>query len=355
MVSDELRRKALLQSLADNDKLPERPGFAAAMMKLMETPGARSSDPMFNRFPAKLPEPGRVITISTPQGGDGLFDKFMRAEKRAMSHQEFEHQYLTTWGPEEKPFDEEMLKRVADRPDDMIDAVTGVRRSALTSAATTSNAGTWFTIEDLERSKQIMGLGDAGKMVGEAVRPLTDSTKFKIKGREATEVWIDELSTDFKDNQTDEEIMGKLDVMKGETKAALEALAAEMQEFFQKPHVVSLLAPEALTVLQSAKGFAKVSHIGGEEFVPDKVYLGKKGKLIGTFKSKDAAAYQHMEMPIDDAISKLDGFFEVTEQACEDGYHARIKSIRSQVAAEREAEGLAEKADVYASIGFGSW
>lgn len=169
----------------------------------------------------------------------------------------------------------------------------------------------------------------------------------KIQGYEITKVWIDEA-------HEIEVVMAKSELTE-DLIAELEKLAKEMTEGFQATkQKVALLAPEALSVL-TAKGWAKKSHIGGEEFVPHQVYLGKRGALIGHFKPADAATYQRMEMPIEDALTRLSGFYEIAELCCVNGYHLRIIDIRSAVSERLEKEEMAKKADVYADIGFGTW
>lgn len=187
----------------------------------------------------------------------------------------------------------------------------------------------------------------AGKSILLSTPSGEDSLIDKIQGLEATEVWVDEV-------YEIEEMMAKSELTE-DMKAELEKLAKEMTEGFQaNKQGVTLLAPEALTVL-SAKGYGKQSHIGGEEFVPHEVYLGKKGALIGCFKPTEASAYQRMEMPIEDALTKLSGFRQIAELSCADGYQSRMSDIRNAVSAQREKEELAKKADVYADIGFGTW
>ena|GEM_PF-2241991 len=173
----------------------------------------------------------------------------------------------------------------------------------------------------------------------------------KIKGRTADWIITDEVA---QINHVEDEMATT--EMSEVSKAALEKLAAEMQKGFEsaKP-VVTLLAPESLTVLMTSKGYQKAGHIGGEEFVPQSIYLGKKGKLIACFKPREAAAYQHAEMPVDDALVKMAGFAEAAEASCADGYKSRMNDIKKEVTQQRDAERLAEKADVYKDIGFGSW
>lgn len=144
---------------------------------------------------------------------------------------------------------------------------------------------------------------------------------------------------------------------KAYAKVEMEKLAEEMEVYIASaPSVkVRLAAPEMLTVMIPGKGFSKVSHIGGEEFIPHGVYLGKRDKLIATFKPVDAVTYHHMEMPVDEAMTNLAGYDEFATNSCDGGYSLRIRDIRNNVQRAQELEQVAEKSAQYADLGFGSW
>ena len=139
-----------------------------------------------------------------------------------------------------------------------------------------------------------------------------------------------------------------------ETKAKLEALAEELTGNLKQnaSSVYTLLSAELLTTM-SSKGYAKTSHIGGEEFYADSVYLGKKGKLIAVFKPVGAAAYGTMEMPVDFAIAKLSDYDIALENSCANGYKSRMSHVENSARSEREIKQLAEKGSDYEE--FGSW
>lgn len=111
----------------------------------------------------------------------------------------------------------------------------------------------------------------------------------------------------------------------------------------------SLIAPETLTT-ESAKGFSKTPHIGGEAFVLKSAYLGKRGNAIGVFVPQGTARYLTMEMAIDEAVKKLSGFSAVVDST---EYRQEVKSRAKEKAAEREAKANAPKFDTYQE--FGSW
>jgi hypothetical protein len=143
------------------------------------------------------------------------------------------------------------------------------------------------------------------------------------------------------------------------TQERLELLVVDMNEWLngatdeEAPPVV-LFAPESLTV-ETATAYAKMPHIGGESFTPVSAYLGKRGKIIVKFKPEFAAEFTHMEMSVDDACKKLNGFSLIAESCVEGGLSHRLKTIMTTASSEREREAVKDKFAEYADIGFGSW
>lgn len=366
-------------------------------------PGARSTDPEFNR--PKIPTMAEILRGRTAGEIEALnkIETFVRdrSDKPLTPPEMLFPEIAIPSAEEAKVFGVDIRQEPSPLDPDAVVLdngllLTGIQKKAVedlgltmgvasTTATTTASAKS-FTSEDME--KMVKALSESApatsklfndlyltkptfdkaadsmkafgsSMAGLKIRPpgksiitsmpiSKDSFVEKTLGKSADFIVFDEV-------QDIEEIMAKAEPTE-EMKAELEKLAKEMQEYFQaKPTVVSLLAPAALTVLIPTKGYSKSSHIGGEEFVPDGVYLGKKGKLIGTFKPKDAAPYKHMEMPIDDALSQLSNLFTICEDSCADGYQSRMSDIRNSAIKQREAEELVEKADVYRDIGFGTW
>lgn len=164
------------------------------------------------------------------------------------------------------------------------------------------------------------------------------------------------LIVDEVDGFTEEDMKSYVPTESPEVQKALNDLAAEINEGFKDAAGagarVELLASELLTTL-TAKGYSKTPHIGGEDFIPVSVHLGKRGKLIAVFKPTEAAAYQVMEMAVDDAITKLSSFDDILDICCEGGYKSRLSDIRKLTLQAREVEELAAKGAVYEE--YGSW
>lgn len=149
-------------------------------------------------------------------------------------------------------------------------------------------------------------------------------------------------------------------------KVALEAgladLAADLTAHFLSAganadgiNTCSLTGPESLTVTTEGRGYSKLPHLGGEEFIPDTAYLGKRGKVIVCFKPRDAAAYSTMEMPIEEALVKLDGFSIIANDLEGPPLMERLKGLKREESKLREQEKMKDKFVEYADIGFGSF
>lgn len=101
---------------------------------------------------------------------------------------------------------------------------------------------------------------------------------------------------------------------------ALEGLAEIMtntwsdEEFVADPFVFTLNSSKSLTVYKndgaenSRIGYSKHGHIGGEEFVPVRAYVGKKGHLIIHYRPVQTEPYAWMEMSLSDSLTDLTGF-----------------------------------------------
>lgn len=100
---------------------------------------------------------------------------------------------------------------------------------------------------------------------------------------------------------------------------ALNGVADAMTEYYTgefslDPTAFAMNTPKSLTVWKNAveadgrTGYSKHAHIGGEEFIPTKAHVGKKGHIIVTFKPVQAEPYAWMEMPLTDCLNELAGF-----------------------------------------------
>lgn len=121
--------------------------------------------------------------------------------------------------------------------------------------------------------------------------------------------------------------------------------------FSESPCVVTLRGPETLTV-ETAKGYSKTPHIGGEDFRPSSAYVGKRKTIIVKFAPVDAQAYQFMEMEAKQAMGKLSGF----DTYCNDPDHridlaSRLRAINTLASNEREREAVKDKFTLYDNFG----
>jgi hypothetical protein len=134
--------------------------------------------------------------------------------------------------------------------------------------------------------------------------------------------------------------------------ADLADLALDLTTYWSKltlPPEVILAGPESLTVFHRG-GFQKRPHIGGEEFIPFEAYIGKKGRVIVKFRSREAVDYDHMEMFADDALAHLHNFRNVV--TTESGsYMARIANLNRKRSDLRAMEKAKDKFDEYDDFG----
>lgn len=154
--------------------------------------------------------------------------------------------------------------------------------------------------------------------------------------------------------------MTKQEKQHSEVHKALADLAERMTQWFQdhnetgaKDTVLSLLAPATLTVQVAGKGYRKHSHIGGEEFIPQSVYVGKTNRLIFVSKPVDAQPYSEMEMTENEAMTHLDKLRAVANMAAGGDFAGELKAIRELESKAREQEAMKDKFSEYAD--FGSW
>lgn len=151
-----------------------------------------------------------------------------------------------------------------------------------------------------------------------------------------------------------EEIM--TEEKKTEEQIALEAVAQKLtdhwvsEEWVLSSEKFMLNAPMNLTILRPEKGYGKQAHIGGEEFEPQRAYVGKKGAIIIVFKPNSMEAYDHMEMTFSDAVQHLTGF---QAHLMEVGVFADLAAIKDKKEAVLAAARQKEFGERYGD--FGSW
>ncbi len=139
--------------------------------------------------------------------------------------------------------------------------------------------------------------------------------------------------------------------------AYVQALSAHLKARAAAGDSFMLGEPRQLTCKRANGSFIRRSHIGGEEFAFDSIYVGKKGALIFVFKPSRAADYQAVEMFEKDAIECLSGFKVAMSDAMSIGALAKWANERNE--AQREAELKAEREAVAAHAehykDFGAW
>lgn len=84
--------------------------------------------------------------------------------------------------------------------------------------------------------------------------------------------------------------------------------------------------------------------------MPVEAYLGKKGKIIVKLKPLQAAGYDLMEMPADQALNALVGF-NILSITPEGSYEDRVHSLNVVKAKLREQARNKDKFDQYADFG----
>lgn len=174
------------------------------------------------------------------------------------------------------------------------------------------------------------------------------TTPAPIRGFQPNITITDELEDTYPMDITDKEALD----------AKLADLAVSLTDHFgtlaSGNNLCTLVGVEQLTVERSGKGFSKVAHIGGEEFVPFEAYAGKRGKIIVRFTPREAAAYETMEMSADEALGKLQGFSTLTNMEGGD-YQSHAKRLNRDASTIRERESVKDKFTEYEAIGFGTF
>lgn len=196
----------------------------------------------------------------------------------------------------------------------------------------------------------------AQKMQQELQDRLAKETALRLKGNEYDQIWTDELEKTEVNTDIDDKAM---------LEAGLADLAQEMTDAFKELQgdttidACRLTSGESLTVLTrvTAGGgsYAKVGHIGGEEFIPSEAYVGKKGKILVKFKPTSVASYVVMEMPADEALTKLEGFDLLSVLKDGTSYRHRIATLRSAGTRIREQEANKDRFEEYKDLGFGTF
>jgi hypothetical protein len=135
----------------------------------------------------------------------------------------------------------------------------------------------------------------------------------------------------------------------------LELLAEEITSAIKATTETFMLSsPMALTVKKPNGGYSKVAHVGSEDFQPARAYLGKRGKLIFVFTPVMVSEYAEMEMDEASAKANLVGFKDFLKESV-GSIEAKVAQIKVNLAAKQETAKMADRAETYKNIGFGSW
>lgn len=136
----------------------------------------------------------------------------------------------------------------------------------------------------------------------------------------------------------------------------LQALADELTKQIQaNPVSCMLMEPLSLTVKKRDGQYSKRPHVGGENFRPESVYAGKRGKMIYVFKPQDVADYVTMEMDENMAKKSLSDFGDYIARVAGPEFARSKKEAMEAASMAAEREKLSERIDQYADLGFGSW
>jgi hypothetical protein len=154
-----------------------------------------------------------------------------------------------------------------------------------------------------------------------------------------------------------DDIMSKNPAVSKEAKAALEALADKMTQYFATiDSITNLTGPATLTVEQPGKGYRKKGHVGGEEFKFSSVRIGSEkagARLIFVLTPEAAAEYKTVELTEDEASTHLLSFRQFADLAAGGDFIEKLREIRRMDTKVRDAEIAVEKMKDYQD--FGSW
>lgn len=142
-----------------------------------------------------------------------------------------------------------------------------------------------------------------------------------------------------------------------EVQQEIDKLCEHMTIFFQSTSesdiATTLSGPGMLTVNVPGKGYRKLNHVGGEEFVPTAARRGANDKIIVTFKPTAAASYTAMEMGEVDVAAQLTTGRQLLNESCAGHFFELLRAIKNIGAKERQVQEVIAKSEQYQE--FGSW
>ncbi|MGN8188609.1 hypothetical protein ACTJLD_21735 [Burkholderia sp. 22088] len=167
-------------------------------------------------------------------------------------------------------------------------------------------------------------------------------------------------------------IVAAMEKLKATMPSGVRLAAQEKQQMEDKQaqaaQLAAMLGDKSRTVLQPVDGFAlsgpatltiktrqgqykKKAFIGDEAFSFSSAYAGKRGEVIGVFKSRVPVDWSFMEMPLNDACDKLKGFKGFADSCAGGSIGEAIENMDAAVVAAKAAEHSAQMADP----AFASW
>ncbi|KVH05406.1 hypothetical protein WS84_28140 [Burkholderia anthina] len=125
----------------------------------------------------------------------------------------------------------------------------------------------------------------------------------------------------------------------------------EARRVFQPADGFKLSGPATLTIKTRQGQYKKKAFIGDEAFSFSSAYAGKRGDVIGVFKSRVPVDWSFMEMPINEACDSLNGFRAFADSCAGGSIGEAIENMDAAVVAAKAAERSAQMADP----AFASW
>lgn len=112
-----------------------------------------------------------------------------------------------------------------------------------------------------------------------------------------------------------------------------------------------LSGPTTLTIKTRQGQYKKKAFVGDEAFSFSSAYAGKRGDVIGVFKSRVPVDWSFMEMPLNEACDSLNGFKVFADSCAGGSISEAIENMDAAVVAAKAAERNVQMADP----AFASW
>ncbi|MPQ56354.1 hypothetical protein [Duganella sp. FT27W] len=178
-----------------------------------------------------------------------------------------------------------------------------------------------------------------------------------LRGTEITQILVDEYF-DSEITKGSEQMAKAAQSVSEETIRRTKELAEAMSAYFSMDEKVKtdLLSPATLTAKVPGKGYRKVSHVGGETFIFDGVYVGATNRLIFVLvpeSGSEASGYTQVELTEQEGQNLLDNFRSHCTAAAGRNFREAMHEIHAVERQAAKVEEVAEKATDYEQ--YGSW